>query len=50
MELTTKENNFQKIFEQTLDIKSNILSARNKEPFDKAIKLSELPPSSSTRK
>jgi len=41
MELTSKENNFPKIFEQTLDIKSNILSARNEEQFDKAIKSSE---------
>jgi hypothetical protein len=41
IELTTKENNFPKVFEQTLDIKSNILSAGNDEPFDNAIKLSE---------
>jgi hypothetical protein len=42
IELTTKENNYPKIFEQTLDIKSNILLARNEKPLDNAIKLSEL--------
>jgi hypothetical protein len=41
IELATKDDNFPKIFEQSLDIKSNILSARNEKQFDKAVKLSD---------
>ena len=41
IELTNKQNNFPKIFEQTLDNKSNNISAKNEKPLDNAIKSSE---------